>query len=190
MRHHRSITLWMASLLLIQLAGCAKEGLPPFTPPGPLPLPGEFVIGTAMKGAVLFAAYGGGRTNDALVTPVSGVSVNSKFRLYAAGPPAPAYKYIQTVNGYFLMAPDGGGRTTSDAIVTDLHQYPYGVYADWAKFRFVMNTIGTTAGYGGGASTIQTVNGNFVTAVGEGGRTTDVLHTDAVTAKEWEYFSI
>jgi hypothetical protein len=143
-----------------------------------------------MKGAVLFAAYGGGRTNDALVTPVSGISVNSKFRLYAAGPPAPAYKYIQTVNGYFLMAPDGGGRTTSDAIVTDLHQYPYGVYTDIAKFRFVMHLTAPTLGVGAGVYTIQTINGNFVTAVGGGGQLTNAIHTDAKTAQSWEYFNV
>ena len=39
--------------------------------------------------------------------------------------------------------------------------------------------------------TIQTVNtGNFLTAVGGGGRTTDVLHTNATVARSWEAFTL
>lgn len=163
----------------------SKSGSPQFTPPGPLPLPGEFAIATASRGTYLFAAYGGGRTNDAIVTSSPGLTINSKFRLYAASPSAPAYKYIQTVNGYFLMAPDGGGHADSSAIVTDLHQFPYGVYTDIAKFRFVM-----VPSVGNGVSTIQTINGNFVTAVGGGGQLTNAVHTDAKTAQLWEYFRV
>jgi hypothetical protein len=175
---------------LMSLAGCA--GVLPVRPiaPQPQPLPGEFVVRT-LKQFMLSAVAGGGRTMDAIASNQSAiVGEYERFKFWSAGPSAIQYKYIQTVNGYFLMAPDGGGRTTSDAIVADLHQYPYGQYTDWAKFRFVMNKIGNTTGYGGGESTIQTINGDFVTAVGEGGRTTDVLHTDATIAKEWEYFSI
>ncbi len=36
--------------------------------------------------------------------------------------------------------------------------------------------------------TIQTKTGNYLTAVGSGGRTTDVLHTDATRASTWETF--
>jgi hypothetical protein len=36
--------------------------------------------------------------------------------------------------------------------------------------------------------TIQTNTGNYLTAVGGGGRTTDVLHTDATRASSWEKF--
>jgi hypothetical protein len=36
---------------------------------------------------------------------------------------------------------------------------------------------------------IQTVNTrNFLTAVGGGGRTTDVVHTDAIVVRSWELF--
>ena len=39
--------------------------------------------------------------------------------------------------------------------------------------------------------TIQTFNtGNFLTAVGGGGRTTDVLHTNATVARSWEAFTL
>src|ERR1700731_1566136 len=36
----------------------------------------------------------------------------------------------------------------------------------------------------------QTVNGHYLTAVGGGGRTTDVIHTDAVRVGSWEKFSV
>src|SRR6476646_8981174 len=34
----------------------------------------------------------------------------------------------------------------------------------------------------------QTVNGHYLTAVGGGGRTTDVIHTDATRIGSWEKF--
>src|SRR5437870_1968861 len=37
---------------------------------------------------------------------------------------------------------------------------------------------------------IQTITGNFLTAVGGGGRTTDVLHTDATIIDAWEKFTL
>jgi hypothetical protein len=36
----------------------------------------------------------------------------------------------------------------------------------------------------------QTSNGHYVTAVGGGGRTTDVIHTDATQIQAWEKFSL
>lgn len=38
--------------------------------------------------------------------------------------------------------------------------------------------------------TIQTFNGHYLTAVGGGGRVTDVLHTDATQASTWERFTL
>jgi hypothetical protein len=43
---------------------------------------------------------------------------------------------------------------------------------------------------GPSGTTIQTNNGNFVTAVGGGGQLTNALHTDAKTAQSWEYFHV
>jgi hypothetical protein len=37
---------------------------------------------------------------------------------------------------------------------------------------------------------IQTANGHYLTAVGGGGRTTDVIHTNATTVGAWEKFSL
>ena len=36
----------------------------------------------------------------------------------------------------------------------------------------------------------QTVNGHYLTAVGGGGRTTDVIHTDATRIGSWEKFTL
>ncbi|MNT38113.1 hypothetical protein D3C72_1742960 [compost metagenome] len=36
----------------------------------------------------------------------------------------------------------------------------------------------------------QTYNGRYVTAVGGGGRTTDVIHTDATQIRAWEKFTL
>ena len=38
--------------------------------------------------------------------------------------------------------------------------------------------------------TIQTSNGHYLTAVGGGGRTTDVIHTDATKVGSWEKFTL
>jgi hypothetical protein len=37
---------------------------------------------------------------------------------------------------------------------------------------------------------IQTYNGHYLSAVGGGGRTTDVIHTDATTIGSWEKFTL
>jgi hypothetical protein len=36
----------------------------------------------------------------------------------------------------------------------------------------------------------QTVNGHYLTAVGAGGRNTDVIHTDATRIGSWEKFTL
>jgi hypothetical protein len=38
--------------------------------------------------------------------------------------------------------------------------------------------------------TFQTYNGHFLTAVGGGGRTTDVIHSDATWQRSWEMFRL
>jgi hypothetical protein len=43
---------------------------------------------------------------------------------------------------------------------------------------------------GGGFYALKTVSGNYITAVGGGGRTSDVLHTDATRVGAWEKFRL
>ena len=80
------------------------------------------------------------------------------------------------------MARDGVGRSTSDSVVADL--MGHGSYVFVAKFRFVRapNTIGL--------STIQTGNGDLVTAVGGGRQLTNAVHMDAKTQGDWEYLHV
>ncbi len=53
-----------------------------------------------------------------------------------------------------------------------------------------------TLGFGASAQassricSIETYSGNYLTAVGGGGRTSDVLHSDATAASTWEKFTI
>jgi hypothetical protein len=97
--------------------------------------------------------------------------------------------YLLTDGGYYLSATGGGGDISDSAIQT--------------QFKYVLDT-GTTTPDPIGANELfnvykeatanlfafQTANGNFITAVDGGGRTTDVLHTDAVSVGAWEQFRI
>ena len=102
---------------------------------------------------------------------------------YQARPPAgnpingPVYGCVfQTVNGHYLTAVGGGGRTT-DVIHSDATHL-----LGWEMFT--LNSLG------GGVYDIQTLDGHYVTAVGGGGRTTDTIHTDATRVGAWEKFTV
>src|ERR1700748_3539487 len=83
----------------------------------------------------------------------------------------PVYGCVfETVNGHYLTAVGGGGRTT-DVIHTDAT-----IPRAWEKFTLVDSGDGSPIHYG-----IQTSNGHYLTAVGGGGRTTDVIHSDATS---------
>jgi hypothetical protein len=93
----------------------------------------------------------------------------------------PVYGCVfQTVNGHYLTAVGGGGRTT-DVIHTDATQI-----GAWEKFTLVDSDSGTAPiEYG-----IETVNGHYLTAVGGGDRITDVIHSDATQLQAWEKFTL
>ena len=56
----------------------------------------------------------------------------------------------------------------------------------WEKFTLVDSGDGSsTIRYG-----IQTKTGNYLTAVGGGGRTTDVMHSDATQLQSWEKLTL
>jgi len=87
---------------------------------------------------------------------------------------------FQTVNGHYLTAVGGGGRTT-DVIHTDATQI-----GSWEKFTLIDSNSGTAPiEYG-----IETVNGHYLTAVSGGGRITDVIHSDATQLQAWEKFTL
>lgn len=98
---------------------------------------------------------------------------------------------IKTVNGNFVTAVNGGGRTTN-TIHTDATRLgppdPNGI--EWERFTLELQDDGTYA--------IKTGNGiNYLTAVGGGGRTTDTIHSDATAVGpadpngfQWEKFTL
>ncbi len=96
----------------------------------------------------------------------------------------PGQFLIQTSRGYYLTAVEGGGRITN-VVHTDATQI-----GSWEKFRLVPYPQAGPS-YTPGSFAIRTGNGrNYLTAVGGGGRTTDVVHTDATQIGSWEKFSL
>lgn len=144
--------------------------------------PGEFAIRTT-RGYYFTAANGGGRAADPTVfTGATSAGAWEKFKLPVASPPSPHDKTIQTSSGHYVTAVNGGGMA-ADALHTDATQA-----RDWERFRLIYLGIGSPA-----APTyyaIQTIKGNYLTAVNAGGRYQDALHTDATQIKGWEQFRI
>ena len=91
---------------------------------------------------------------------------------------------IQTVlKKNYLTAVGGGGRIT-DVVHTNATQP-----RSTEKFRLIpYPQVGGSSTPGSFA--IQTASGNYLTAVSGGGRTTDVLHTDALQVQAWEKFRL
>jgi hypothetical protein len=104
-------------------------------------------------------------------------------------PPLPGEFVIQTmVKQAYLTAVDGGGRTTN-VIHTDAARI-----GSWEKFRLL-----GPSGYPRGQYVVQTVSGNYLTAVLGGGlsavldpagQPTDVIHADATRIGSWEKFRL
>ncbi|HEY0999855.1 MAG TPA: hypothetical protein VGD83_09470 [Streptosporangiaceae bacterium] len=123
----------------------------------------------------------------AAATAAIGVSiagVASAAHAVSAAPAAingPVYGCVfQTVNGHYLTAVGGGGRTT-DVIHTDATRI-----GSWEKFTLIDSGSGTPViQYG-----LLTTNGHYLTAVSGGGRTTDVIHSDATRVGSWEKFTL
>jgi hypothetical protein len=150
-------------------------------PPASKTLPGEFAFRT-LKGHYLTAINGGGRTSHpVIVTAATTAGPWEKFKVGVMQPPAPHDKSMQTSEGFYVTAIDGGGRT-SDVLHTDATQL-----RAWEQFR--IHDLGS----GGVAPTyfaLQTFGGNYLTAVGEGGKYEDAIHTDARQIGRWEYIRI
>lgn len=91
------------------------------------------------------------------------------------------YSAIQTIGGNFVTAAGGGGQTT-DALHTNATQIQA-----WERFQF--SRITNLSNFHGSLA-ISTINGNFLTAVGGGGQTTNALRTVAGTIGDWEAFRL
>ncbi|HJT21146.1 MAG TPA: hypothetical protein VJ746_11785 [Nitrospira sp.] len=91
----------------------------------------------------------------------------------------PGHFAIQTFGGNYLTAVGGGGRTT-DVVHTDATSP-----GAWEQYRLflVLGHVGLPQQYA-----IQTASFNYLTAVDGGGRSSEVLHTDAKQVQLWETF--
>ncbi|MEO8324569.1 MAG: hypothetical protein ABI618_01890 [Nitrospirota bacterium] len=166
----------------------AKPPLGQITPGGlaihnpPPALPGEFAFRT-QKGFYLTAINGGGRSADpTVITSANSAGPWEKFRLAVTSPPSSHDKTIQTANGNYLTSVNGGG-LSANVLHTDATQAK-----NWERFRLIDLGSGNPSNptyYG-----IQTINGNYLTAVGAGGKYQDAMHTDAKEIKGWEQFRI
>ncbi len=86
---------------------------------------------------------------------------------------------LGTWRGTYLTAVNGGGLITEPVVRTDVQRA-----GPWEKYKlFVLPSSDPT-----GQWFIQTATKNCVTAVDGGGRTSQVLHTDATKAQAWEFF--
>jgi hypothetical protein len=144
--------------------------------------PGEFAVRT-QRGYYLTAVNGGGRSGDpTVITSATSAGPWEKFKLAIASPPSPYDKTLQTATGNFVTAVNGGGMT-ANVLHTDATQA-----RDWERFRVIYLGIGvpTVPTY----YAIQTVKGNYLTAINAGGKYNDALHTDAAQIKGWEQFRI
>ena len=152
----------------------------------PPPLPGEFAIMTLRNRTFLTAVGGGNRTTDVVHTDVTRIGAWERFRLLLVDPASRQYA-MQTPSGNYLTAVNGGGLSgpgvlpggqTTDVLHTDATQIQ-----SWEKFWLKPSLHGWN-------NTIQTVNGNYLTATGGGGHTVDAIHTDATNAGDWEHFRV
>lgn len=95
--------------------------------------------------------------------------------------------YILTNGGFLVSAANGGGVIGADAVQT---QYKYSLGGPTDPSVIGADELFNVWTNSNGQFALQTSKGNFITAVDGGGRTTDVLHTDATTVAAWEEFVI
>ena len=139
----------------------------------------QYAIQTHLKGKYLTAMDGGGRITDVIHTNAVKPLNWETFTLWTDS--ARENYAFQTVNGYFVTAVNAGGMT-SDAIHTNATQI-----LGWEMFKLVP-PLGQSAS---DTYAIQTQRGFFLTAVGGGGHDSgETIHTDAVTAREWELYRL
>jgi hypothetical protein len=165
-------------------------------------LQGEYAIETFLSETFLTAVGGGGRTSNAIHTNVITPGSNETFKLWhdptvrinTPENPEGFFPYaVQTASGNYLTATSGGGQT-SDVLHTDATQAlgwetfglipqvpPFSIYpqqyalANDAPFYYA----------------IATDKGNYLTALGGGGKTQDpTVHSDAKQIESWELFRL
>jgi hypothetical protein len=176
-----------------------KFGLIPQTPPFSIypenytltkDSPWYYAIATE-QGNYLTALGGGGHaTEPSMHSDATQVKSWELFRLICAGPLLSGYQYtLRPVDGFTLAALDGGGHFRSGLLLAAFDNV---LRKSWAKFTVLHQADGSYA--------LQTLTGNYVTAVVGGGigpdsaaspgGEGDVFHTDALQIGSWEKFNI
>lgn len=179
-----------------------RSGFLPGPPPLPRPQPGpiqigpgsqplqafqqagqfEFAIGTSTGNFVHFvtAVAGGGKTTDVLHTDAVTPRAWEKFTLWYV--PSTGEYGIQTLNGEFLFATNGGDLASLFPFgnqEVDTIQSTAEYIIDYERFRI---SPYLSQGFPAGTFAIQTVRGFYLTAVAGGGQTDPpVLYTNGTT---------
>jgi len=141
-------------------------------------LSGKFLIRTFRTGNFVTARDGGHHSIDALISSANMPGPNEVFTFQ---PGDNFQHFISTAGNFFVSARNGGGIGASDD--TETFQTEARDFRDDEKFTW-------TGPAGDGTFVIQTLTGNFVTAVGGGGHSTRAFHTDATAALAWEKFDL
>jgi hypothetical protein len=149
---------------------------------------GAFSISIQTDSNNFLTAVGlGGKTTDAIHSDATKVGTWETFFIRKCG------NLGLGINQYFIVdasknqaiAARGGGGQTQNTI--EFVGTNGDIPLDWARFTIVPQDNGTYA--------LQTINGNYVTAVDAGGldygnASSDNIHTDATVANTWEQFFI
>lgn len=130
------------------------------------------------NGHFLTAVNGGGGTINSILTNETSIRSWEKFSLIGLG--TAGFVIRTSDNRHFLTAVGGGGFTnTEDAVHTNAT-----VPSSWENFRLYPLSTGPNQ------YAIRTINGYYLTAVDGGGRTTETIHTNALSINGWECFTI
>jgi len=147
--------------------------------------PGPFPISIQTNTNNFLTAVGeGGKTTNAIHSDATKVQDWEIFFLRKAGDLGSGFQYfiVPIDTQQAIAAKNGGGLTQNTLQLYGQN----GVHLSWARFNLILQPNGSHA--------IQTVNGNYLTAVNGGGldygtTQTDNIHTDATVAKAWEQFT-
>jgi hypothetical protein len=129
----------------------------------------------------------GGKTTDAIHSDATKVGSWETFFIRKCGnlsPNASQYFIVDASKNQAIAARGGGGQTQNTIQFAGTNG---NIPLDWARFTIVPQSNGSYA--------LQTINGNYVTAVDGGGldygtESSDNIHTDATVADAWEQFYI
>jgi hypothetical protein len=139
-------------------------------------LSGKFLIRTFRTGNFVTARDSGHHSIDALISSATVPGPNEVFNCQAGDN---FQNFMFTAGNFIVSARNGGGIGASDD--TETFQTEARDFRDDEKFIF-------NGPEQDGTFSVQTLTGNFVTAVGGGGHSSRAFHTDATQALAWEKF--